>query len=192
MKLLKPLFLLVFFFFLTKGISQDCKYPKKMRKHAQKHLESENIVNATKFEVTFKDFNKVGSIHFAKSDSRYFMGLIFLRDFSRKIDVTLDNPFIFKLKNDSLVTLYPAKSAFDRGNMGFTTPMGTKILKAYYELSSEQLQLFATNPIKNTKLYVTLKKKAKNGDKELEIFDFDIKKEKWQSNFMESAKCILQ
>ncbi len=192
MNLVKPILLVLFSFILIKGTSQDCKYPKKMSKYAQKHLKSEKIVSATKFEVTFKDFNKVGSTHFVRSNSGYFIGLTFLRDFSRKMDVMVDNPFIFKLKNDSLVTLYPAKSAYDKGNMGFTTPMGTKILRAYYELSSEQLQLFASISIKNVKLYVTLKNKAKESDNALDILDFEIKKEKWQSNFMASAKCILQ
>ncbi len=192
MKSIKPVFLLLFCFFIATGTGQDCKYPKKMRKHAQKHLEGEKIVNATKFEVTFKDFNKVGSTHFAKSDSGYYMGLTLVRDFSRKVGVMVDNPLIFKLKNDSLISLYPYKSISDRGNMGFTTPMGTKVLRAYYELSSAQLQLLTSIPIKDIKIYVTLKKKAKNGDNALEIFDFEIKKKKWQSNFMASAKCILQ
>lgn len=192
MKIVKHIFTLLFCFFLTTAAGQDCKNPKKMRKHAQKRLESEHIIKATKFEVTFKDFNKSGTTHFAKSDNSHYLGLNFLRDFSRKMDVTPDNPMIFKLENDSLVTVYPYLAAKDRGNMGFTTPMGTKILRAYYKLSPEQVRLFASIPIKQVKLYVTLKKKGEDGTNEEDIIEFDIKKKKWRTNFMESAKCILQ
>lgn len=192
MRYIKPALLLLICITTIKGASQDCKYPKKMIKHAQKRLESEKIVSATNFEVTFKDFNKVGSTHFVKSEKAYYLGLTLVRDFSRKVEVMVDNPLVFILKNDSIVTLYPDKSIADRGNMSITSPMGTKFLKSYYEVSPEQLQLFIAVPIKEVKLYVTLKKKSKEGESSIEIFEFEIKKEKWRTNFMTNASCILQ
>lgn len=192
MKLVKYILYLTFFLFLVQVTAQNCKFSNKMRKHAQKRLENENILNSTKNEVTFKDFNKVGTFHFVKSAKGYFLGLSLLRDFSRKMDATVDNALILKLKNDSLVEVFPYVPAKDSGRMGITTPMGTKTLKAYYNISLEQLRLFASMPIKEVKIYVTLRKKDEEGENELEILDFEVKKEKWRSSIMELANCVLQ
>jgi len=192
MQFLKPVVLFIFGLFIVEAAGQDCKYPKKMLKYAQKGIEGENIISATKFELIFKDFNKVGSAHFAMTDTDYYLGVHLVRDFSRKMDVTIDNPMIFTLGKDSLVTIYPHVSAKDRGGMSITTPMGTKILKTYYKLDAEQLQMLAAIPIKHVKFYVTLRKKGEDGSNEEDLLAFEVKKEKWQNNFMTIANCILQ
>jgi len=181
----------MFSLILAKGVGQECEYSKKMLKQAQKHFTNESIISATDYDPTFRDFNKVGSTHFVKSDSGYYMRLYLVRDFSRKMDLLEDNPMIFELQNDSLITLYPDKSMFDKSS-GLITQRRMQMHKVYYEVSAKQLQFFSSIPIENVKLYVTLKKKSEEGENELEIIDFEVKKEKWQTNFMASANCILQ
>ncbi len=184
------LFLLLFLISMT-CMSQNCKYPKKMSKKAKKHLVEENILKATQFRTLFSKFSHAAATNLVKSDKGYYLSLIFNRDMGRRVDILDTNPLVFQFKNDSVLILYP-----DRSNFGkFTIPVTLEVNKPFYKISPTQLEQLATQDIIHVKIYFTSDKvrEEKLGTDDLgTFFDYEILNERYQSNLIEAANCILQ
>jgi len=191
MKLLKLKFFLVFFLFSMACIGQNCKYSKKMLKKAKKHLVEEKIIKATKPKAMFKKFSQAAGFNFVKSDVGYYLSLMLVREFGRRIDIMDNNPLVVQFKNDSIVILYPNRSTPGK----FTLPVTTEINKPFYKVNLAQLELFASQPIFHVKVYFTsdIVPEGKRGVDDLgTFFDYEILNDRYQSNCIESANCILQ
>ncbi len=183
-------FVVLFFLFSVVCIGQKCKYSKKVLKRAKKHI-SKEVIKSTKPRAMFSKFSQAASTSFIRSNNEYYLGLVLVREFGARVDIMDNNPLVFQFKNDSIIVLYPDKSTPGK----FTLPVTTEINKPYYKINREQLDLFASQPIVHVKVYFTSDKVAdsKRGVDDLgTFFDFEILNDRYQSNCIESANCILQ
>ncbi|WP_394747748.1 hypothetical protein [Spongiimicrobium salis] len=182
--------ILLFFFVSIVCSGQNCKYSKKVAKKAKKQL-SEEIVKATKPKALFSKFSQAASASFIKSNKGYYLGLVLAREFGARVDIMKNNPLLVQFQNDSIVTLYPGKDTPGK----FTLPVTTEINKPYYKITEEQLELFSSQRIRHIKVYFTSDKVAKNNRGEDDLgtfFDFEVLKERYQSNCIAPANCLLQ
>ena len=172
-------------------MGQNCKNSKKATKKAKKHLVDEEVIKATKPRLMFSKFSKGAFANFAKSDQGSYLALVFGREFGKRMDIMTDNPLVIQFKNDSIIKLYP-----DRPSIGkFTLPVTTEVNKPFYKVSDDQLELFASQPIRYVKIYFTSDKVPENNrgiDDLGTFFDFEILNERYQSNLIEAANCMLQ
>ena len=180
----------LFCLFSIACIGQKCKYSKKVLKRAKKHI-SKEVIRSTKPRAMFSKFSQAASTSFIRSSDEYYLGLVLVREFGARVDIMEDNPLIFQFKNDSIIALYPDKSTPGK----FSLPVTTEVNKPYYKVNQEQLDLFASQPIVHIKVYFTSDKVAdgKRGVDDLgTFFDFEILNDRYQTNCIESANCILQ
>ena len=183
---------LLFFFLASMFCSaQKCKYSKKMVKKAGKHLVDDTVLKATKFRYLFSKFSNAAGTSLIKSESGYYLALVLSREFGRRIDIMDDNPVIIQLTNDELIKLYP-----DRSTPGkFTLPITTEINRAYYKLNEDQIKQLSIQPVMHIKVYFTSDKvsEEKSGEDDLgTFFDYEILSDRYQTNLIEPAKCILK
>ncbi|UJH68551.1 hypothetical protein [Allomuricauda sp. SCSIO 65647] len=139
----------------------------------------------------FSKFSQAASANFVRSEERYYLSLVLVRELGRRIDVLKDNPLIVKFQDDEIITLYPDRTLLGK----FTIPVTTEINRPYYEVSAEQLQRFASQPVAYVKVYFSSDKvsEEKMGRDELgTFFDYEIRNKNLQASLMEPAKCINQ
>jgi len=191
MKSLKLLLVLIFCLVASIAIAQDCKYSKKIVKKAKKHLVDDEVEKATKFRYLFSKFSQAAGTSIVKSDKAHYLNLVLSREMGRRIDINKDDPLVIQFKDNQVLTLYP-----DRDTPGkFTLPVTTEVSRAYYILSKEQLEIFAAQSISHLKVYFTSEKvsEGKYGEDDLgKFFDYEVLKERYQTNLIEAANCMLQ
>ncbi|MEM7381637.1 MAG: hypothetical protein AAF361_10635 [Bacteroidota bacterium] len=183
------IFLMVLMLSASAGLAQKCKYSSKSIRKANKHFTEEKIIQGTKLKPMFSKFSQAASGYFVKSEENYYLALILVRELGRRIDILKDNPMVIQLANDEILTLYP-----DRDLPGkFTLPVTTEINRPFYKVSSEELELLASNPIAHVKIYFSSDKvsEEKLGRDDLgTFFDYEILSERLQANLQEPAQCI--
>lgn len=171
--------------------AQKCKYSSKSVKKGNKHFTNEKIVQGTKLKPMFSKFSQAASCYFVKSSENYYLALVLVREFGKRIDILEDNPLIIQFEDNELITLYPDRSLPGK----FTLPATTEISKPFYKVTLEQLELLSAQPISYVKIYFSSDKvsEEKVGQDELgTFFDYEILNDNFQSNLMEPAKCIVQ
>jgi len=191
MKILKLKIIVLFCLVSMICTGQKCKNSKRTFKRAKKHLIEDEIIKATKFRVLFSKFSKAATVNFVKSDKGYYLSLMFGREFGARVDIMDDNPLVVQFINDSIMTIYP-----DRSTPGkFTLPVTMEVNKPFYKVDHKQLELFASQPIHYVKIYFTSDKvseKNRGLDDSGTFFDFEILNERFQSNLLDAANCMLQ
>ncbi|TXN38288.1 hypothetical protein FVB32_08335 [Flagellimonas hymeniacidonis] len=173
------------------SFGQKCKYSEKRVRKANKHFEDKKIVKATKLKPLFSKFSQAASANFVKSDDDYYLSLVLVRELGRRIDILKDNPLIIRFQDDSIITLYPDRTLLGK----FTLPVTTEINRPYYEVSAEQMQLLASQPVVYIKVYFSSDKvsEEKMGSDDTGIFfDYEILNKNLQASLMEPAECIVQ
>jgi hypothetical protein len=191
MKTLKLKIVLLFCLVSMVCMGQKCKNSKKVSRKAKKHLVEETIIEATKYRRLFSKFSQAAATGLVKSNEGYYLSLLLVREFGRRIDIMDDNPLVIQFKNDSIVTLYPDKSILGK----FTLPVTTEINRPFYRVDRKQLELFAAQSIFHVKIYFTSDKVSENkqGVDDLgTFFDFEILNEHYQSNLIDAANCMLR
>ena len=173
------------------SFGQKCKYSEKRVRKANKHFENEKIVKATKLKPLFSKFSQAASANFVRSEERYYLSLVLVRELGRRIDILKDNPLIVRFQDEKVITLYPDKTLLGK----FTLPVTTEINRPYYEVSAEQMQMFASQPVAYVKVYFSSDKvsEEKMGrDETGTFFDYEIRNQNLQASLMEPAQCINQ
>lgn len=193
MNLSKLGIIFLFGLFSTLCVGQKCNYSKKMLKQANKQFTDEKILEATKFEMLAKNFTTNVLTHFLKSENNYYLGLTLVRGGRRayRIDLMEDNPLILSFDNDHVLTLFPHR-VVPHVNIGFSQELNV----AYYKLSQEELELFASRPIHNLKIYFSsdrdFSSKRNVSTDDLGLFmQFEIEKKDRQTSCIINAQCIL-
>ncbi|MEX0313842.1 MAG: hypothetical protein AB3N18_06665 [Allomuricauda sp.] len=146
---------------------------------------------ATKLKPLFSKFSQAASANFVKSDEHYYLSLVLVRELGRRIDILKDNPMIVRFQDDSVITLFPDKTLLGK----FTLPVTTEINRPYYEVSADQMQLFASRSVAYIKVYFSSDKvsEEKMGrDETGTFFDYEIRNKNLQASLMEPAGCIIQ
>lgn len=191
MSTLKLKIVLLFCLVSLTCMGQKCKYSKKMVRKASKHLVNEKVLKATKFRYLFSKFSNAAGTSIIKSNKGNYLALVLTREFGRRIDIMKDNPVIIQFQNNEVIKLYP-----DRSTPGkFTLPVTTEINRGYYKLDTDQLKVLAAQSIVHVKVYFTSDKvsEEKSGKDDLgTFFDYEILSDRYQSNLIDGANCMLQ
>ena len=170
---------------------QKCKESSKMARKAAKHLKEEKILKASKQKPLFSKFSQAASANLVKSDKGYYLRLQLVRELGRRIHIMADNPLVFQLRDNNVLTLYP-----DTDHPGkFNLPATTEINRPFYRLSEEQLKQLAASPIQYVKVYFTSDKvsdEKRSVDDLGSFFDYEIQNENLQANLLEPASCMLK
>ncbi len=191
MKTLKLKIILLCCLFSMASFGQNCKNFKKGVRKAKKHFSDKEIISATKPRRLFSKFSQAVSTHLVKSENTKYLAIIFVREFGRRIDLLGKNPITLQFENSKLITLYPEKPSFGK----FTLPATTELNRQFYTITNEQLQLLSSNSIVHIKIYFTsdLVSESKYEVDDLgKFFDYEILSERYQSNLINAANCMLQ
>lgn len=175
----------------TLAMGQKCKESSKMARKAAKHLKEEKILKASKLQPLFSKFSQAASANLVKSDKGYYLRFHLIRELGRRIHIMADNPLVFQLRDNSVLTLYP-----DTDHPGkFNLPATTEINRPFYRLSEAQLKQLASSPIQHIKVYFTSDKvseEKRSVDDLGSFFDYEILNENLQANLLEPASCMLK
>ncbi|MDN5204523.1 hypothetical protein QQ008_24235 [Fulvivirgaceae bacterium BMA10] len=156
-----------------------------------KQLENEEIIKITKPKTLFDKFYKTAATHFVKTSNGYLMGLHLRRSHSAKFEILDDNPLIIQFENGKILMLYPR--SFTEGR--FIGLSLTYFIVPFYKITEEDLEVLVSNKIENIRIYFTSDKVSPSNRIEDDLgtyFQYDILSEKYKSNCMIPANCIVQ
>ncbi|MDN5201351.1 hypothetical protein QQ008_08260 [Fulvivirgaceae bacterium BMA10] len=170
---------------------QECKFVKNKKK-LQKYFQAINIEKMTKPKVLFDKWNKVASSSFIKTDQGFLWSIFLMRGYSARFEIFENNPIIVQFENGSIVKLYP--NSFTEGKFPVLA-LTTFTINPLYKIDKDQIDMFSSNRIKNIRVYFTSEKVLSENRSEDDLgtyFEYEILSERYQSNCITPANCILQ
>lgn len=190
---IKKSILIVFLVFTVSLTYGQCKYAKKRAvKFVNKQLTTQ-IQTMTKPKIIFNKFSNTSSgAFFINENDEYFLALSLVRtNYSAKFEILEKQKLVINFENNIDLTLI----SFD--NVESKTPgitLSAQLIWAVYEVDKEQIKIFAENPLFNLKIYFVSLKNISNTfeDEDGKYFEFEVKADKYKSNLIEPANCILQ
>ena len=141
-------------------------------------------------KILFDKYTTVATNTFVKTtDGNYYLIIPYTRAYSARFEANQDTPIIFYLENSDQLTLKPSQEI--DGKMILTKYM----IFLYYNITRAQIEKLATSNIVSLRIYFIAEHEeiANTYKDDLgRYFEYEILSEKYRTNLLEAANCILQ
>ena len=189
---IKKIILLIFLLSTFSFAYGQCKYAKKNSiKVVNKQLTTE-IQKMSRLKIIFKKFSNMSQAgFFINENQEYFFALALVRSFSSKFEILEDQKLIINFENNIDLTL---NSGFNVESKMPGLAFDSQFVWAAYKIDKEQIKIFTENPLFNLKIYFVSEKEISNtfSDEDGTYFEFEVLSDKFKSNLIKPAGCILQ
>ena len=171
------------------GQTQKCDFDLFGKKKFAKNLGVERSELTMTMPRVLREIGTDISTHFVKVEDQFYWGIDMKKVFQSKFEIGDKDPVIVQFENDEVITLYPRQRT--DGKYRADIRMRFRI-RPYYNVSPDELKLFAEHKLKNIKIYFTWDGPSDDKSDQDDLGNFFEPKIQNKKSCKKPADCILQ